>query len=615
MRGFFDCETNGLLDELDTIHCIAIWTDDSHSPTLYEPNEIDKALEVLEQCDELIGHNITGFDLPALSKVYGWAPTHETLLTDTLVMSRLAFSDIADLDYRLKSFPRKLHGSHSLEAWGYRLKFHKGDFGDTTDWAKYTPEMGEYCVRDVEVTKMLHARVTSYLNQRVVEMKFNDFNCIEVEHEFSANLDLQMTRGIAFDTAAAVDLYAVLLEERDDIVAHLQTVVPPERLAMKTPAFYLDEENDKRYDRKKDAPAKRRWFLTAGPLKEKVIPFNPGSRDQIARFLRNKYDWKPDPAELTTTGKAEINEVILSRLPYSEAAPLSEFFTIQKRLGQLGEGPGSWLKKETNGRIHGRILHIGARTHRCAHFAPNLANVPSVIHAYGTECRSLFVPGPGYVMVGADLSGLELRMLAHYLTPYDDGAYAREVLSGDIHTHNQKAAGLPTRDQAKTFIYALLYGAGHERLGSIVYPLGSKMEKEKEGKRLKTKFFNALPAFKLLLRDVKAVVRKQGYITGLDGRAIPVHSLHTALNTLLQGAGAVVGKIWINFIHDGEFNGDEAGQVVYVHDEVQWEARPALADAVGEHICNAAIETGKALGLLIPLAAEYKVGNNWAETH
>jgi DNA polymerase I-like protein with 3'-5' exonuclease and polymerase domains len=300
-------------------------------------------------------------------------------------------------------------------------------------------------------------------------------------------------------------------------------------------------------------------------------------------------------------------------MPYPEAKPLCEYLMIQKRLGQLAEGKEAWVKLEKNGRIHGRVNTNGAVTGRCTHSNPNMAQVPAVRAPYGKECRELFKVAPGYKMVGADASGLELRCLAHFMGKWDNGAYAKELLEGDIHTANQKAAGLETRDQAKTFIYAFLYGAGDGKIGTIV---GKGQE---EGARLRANFLKKTPALKYLKEAVE-VASKRGYLLGLDGRKLWIRSEHAALNTLLQSAGALVMKQACVFLDTtislaGWEWGKDYSFVLNVHDEWQIEVREPLAKWIGETAVEAIREAGKHFNFRCPLDGEYKIGNNWCETH
>jgi len=256
--------------------------------------------------------------------------------------------------------------------------------------------------------------------------------------------------------------------------------------------------------------------------------------------------------------------------------------------------------------VHGFVNVQGAATGRCTHSQPNLAQV-----SVDPRARSLWLPHKGDVLLGSDLSGLELRMLAHYMAPYDGGAYGDVILNGDIHTHNQEKAGLPNRNNAKTFIYGFLYGAGDAKIGKIVN--GSA----KQGSNLKEKFLKELPALAKVKQWVEFQVAKNNSIELVDGRRVPVRSKHAALNTLLQGSGAVISKYWM-IIANRNLNkqfGSKVKQLAYVHDELQFSCPADIADAAGKIITDSAIEAGTRLGIKLPINAEYKVGRNWSETH
>ena len=254
-------------------------------------------------------------------------------------------------------------------------------------------------------------------------------------------------------------------------------------------------------------------------------------------------------------------------------------------------------------------------TGRCTHAWPNIAQVPSAHTAYGPECRALFTVRPGFRAVGADLSGIELRCLAHYMATWDNGKYVETILHGDVHTENQRAAGLPTRDAAKTFIYALLYGAGDERLGQVI---GAD---KADGARLRQAFLAKTPA----LRQLKAAIAleaRRGFLTGLDGRHLPVRSPHAALNTKLQSAGALISKRWlVECMLEAERRGLRHGWdgefvlLGYIHDELQWAARTELAEGFGQTVIDCAARAGERFQFRCPIAAEFKVGANWHETH
>lgn len=600
-RYCFDIETNGLLDQLTKIHCIvAVDLDGGHVLSFYGDN-LHTGVMLLQDADHLVGHNIIDFDIPAIQKIYPWFEPKGSI-RDSLVLSRLVFTDLKDLDFKRlaknKSYlPNgRLIGSHGLEAWGHRLSYHKGDYAaemkakGLDPWAEFSDEMLEYCINDV------HLNV--HLLHTLARREFSD-ESIQLEHDVFEICRQQMSFGCAFDRSSAEELYSKLAVRKAKIERELKEVFTP---WFTSKGKFVPKRNNASVGYMADTPF----------TKVELIEFNPGSRDHIADRLKAIRGWKP--SEFTDNGKPKVDENTLKQLPWPEAKLLTEYLLIVKRVGQLGDGREAWLKLEREGRIHGRINTNGAVTGRCTHSRPNLAQVPSVRAPFGTECRSLFRATPGWKFVGADASGLELRCLAHYLARWDEGAYGREILEGDIHTANQEAAGLPTRDAAKTFIYALLYGAGDAKIGDIIGK-GSVA-----GRKLRQSFLDNLPAFGKLISSVTYKADKDGFVRGLDGRKLFIRSSHAALNTLLQGAGAVImKKAMVNFHslcqQEGLDHGKDYRQVLFVHDEFQCEAKPEHVERVGELMVEGIRKVTQDYGLRCPLDGEYKVGNNWAETH
>ena len=591
-----DIETDGFLEKLTKIHCMVIKDLQTNEVAVFRgdgpDHEFEEGLDYLKGCSEkgiIVGHNIIKFDLPAIQKIYSNFTVKQENVLDTLVLSRLIYSDAKNQDgayIKTGRLPNKLWASHSLKAWGYRLGILKGDLGEAEErFDVFTKEMLEYCKQDVEVT---HALL------KALESKDYSQQAIELEHKV-AWICAQMERnGWAFDEKKAAELCTKLVTRRAEIIKQMQETFEPiitERVSVKT----------------------------GKPLKASVVEFNPGSRQHIAQRLKEKYGW--EPVEYTPSGQAKIDEEVLSKLDYPEAKTLAEYFLLNKRIGQLSEGDQAWLKVVRNGRIHGSINTNGAVTGRCTHQSPNMAQVPSVSSAYGKECRELFTVSPKSKLVGCDLSGLELRCLAAYMARWDNGDYGRIVVEGkqedgtDIHTVNQKAAGLPTRANAKTFIYGFLYGAGDAKLGSIVGKSSAA------GKHLREKFLSNLPALDKLRAAVQSKVEKVdgkvGYLIGLDKRQLAVRSEHAALNTLLQSAGALIAKRWLVEV---DLACKERGITDYkllgfIHDETQWEVREDLAEEFGQLVVDCAAKAGKHLKLSVPIGAEYSVGMTWADTH
>ena len=598
----FDCETNGLIPELDRVHCLVLHDVDTNNTYSFEPHQVEEGVRMLMEADKIIAHNAIGFDVPALQKVYPWFTPAKEKVLDTLVLSRLIWSDLKDRDFELikakrAAVPTRLAGSHSLGAWGHRLGEHKGDYQG--GWDTWSPEMQEYCVQDVVVLTRLW--------NRILEQNYSQ-QSIDLEHQVAWIVCEQERRGFAFDVQAAVQLAVKLTARRDELERELQDTFQPwwSSDGEHTPTKSINYKKVERASPVAGCPFTK--------VKQNI--FNPGSRHHIADRLATLRNWVPK--EYTPSGQPKVDEVVLVKLKYPETKPLAEYFLVQKRLGQLSEGRNAWLQLEKKGRIHGRVNTIGAATHRMTHSTPNITQVPSVRKPYGKECRSLFMAGPGKLIVGADVAGLELRLLAHFMARYDKGEYAKVILEGDVHTHNQHAAGLPTRDAAKTFIYAFIYGAGDGKLGEILSPNASAQECRRLGKRLRHKFLRDIPALGALTDAVKLTYGKKNFLSGLDGRLLHVRSEHSALNMLLQSAGALVCKQWMveadKLLKLRDLD-TRCGQVATVHDELQFEADAPVADQVGQALVDSIETAGKIFKLRIPLTGEYKTGPSWADTH
>ncbi|MGY5979085.1 DNA polymerase [Stenotrophomonas pavanii] len=608
----FDCETNGLLDELDTIHCISLQeVDETGAPRgpILSANDhgtgemtVRQAVERLKKATRVVGHNIAGFDIPAIAKVF---PDFKVqAYFDTLLMSTLVYPDLKDRDFKARKkqganpvLPGKLIGRHSLEAWGYRLGRWKGDYAaqmvarGLDPWAQWSQEMDDYCDQDVAVTQALFALLMS---------KGLPTEAIELEQAVAPILSRQQRYGYLFDQEKARELECVLVSRRTALEAELRKVIPPWKVVKRK---FVPKRDDKR----------RGYVKGVEVTTYKDVVFNPASRQHIADRLTAMYGWQPQ--EFTEKGQPKIDEDVLGALKFPIIPLLLEHFIVNKRLGQLAEGDEAWLKAiKKDGRIHGSVNQNAAVTGRMTHSKPNIAQVPKCGVPYGKECRSLFCVPTGKLQVGADASGLELRCLAHFMAKHDGGEYAKVILEGDIHSVNQAAAGLPTRDNAKTFIYAFLYGAGDAKLGSIVG------KGRQAGAKLRSKFLAGLPALEKLVRGVKKRAAEKGYLIGLDGRKLHIRSDHAALNTLLQSAGALVMKKALVILDAdlqaaGLVPGVHYEFLANVHDEWQIEVDEDKAQFVGKTAQAAIRKAGDHFGFRCPLDGEFKIGRNWAETH
>ena len=620
---FFDIETNGIedftnLSDLKVCHCISIYDPIASKMITFEGDGIKEGLNMLSKADKIIGHNVIGFDLPALAKLYNFHPPL-VRVQDSLIMSRCLHPDLREDDFKRKEFDPAMVGSHSLKAWGHRMgQMLKLTYGENEDaWDSYNEEMKKYCERDVLVTKTLY----EYLIKLEPSKKM-----LAIEHWFAYIIRLQEGQGFAFDIDKAEQLEQKLNGIRAKLQDELQAMFEPTVKKMKTPKGYsltIEHMDGVEVINAPTKAALKKILKNRGmvqnlvnkaealDVKEEIIPFNPGSRKQIKERLEELGFEIP----LSNDGKTvKIDESTLKSIDHPSAKLLLDYLLVVKRLGQLAEGKNGWLRLVKDGRIHGRVNTNGAVTGRCTHSLPNLAQVPATRAEYGEECRSLFITKKGYKLVGCDASGLELRMLAHYLSTWDGGEYSKAILEGDIHSVNQKAAGLKTRDQAKTFIYGFLYGAGDAKIGEIVEGTAQ------DGSRLKMKFLSNLPALKILKKLIQKKAEQNGCLTGLDGRILPIRSEHAALNMLLQSAGAVLMKVALIKLHTkltniGWQHGREYAFVGNIHDEFQAEVKPELVETYGELAVKAIQSAGRELKMKCPMDGEYKVGESWAETH
>tara|TARA_R110000782_G_scaffold52723_6_gene112719 strand:- start:2076 stop:3869 length:1794 start_codon:yes stop_codon:yes gene_type:complete len=591
-----DIESNGLLDTITKVHCIVLQDVDTKEVFSYGPENIQAGLDRMMDAEKLIFHNGIGYDFPALEKVYPDFHVDRDRVIDTLVLTRLIWTNLSDTDSPRvnagKLEPRQ-RGSHSLDAWGKRLGVLKGDYGQSTDWSEWSPELQEYCEQDVAVTLKLWAAISA---------KEYSATAIELEHKVAWIIAEQQRHGFLFDVAKAEKLLMHLQVERAKIEADLQTIFDPwySAVEIKTPKRTINYK-------KTDRPS-----VTAGcPYTViKFNTFNPNSRLHISNRLMAKYGWTP--SSFTPDGRPKVDETILSELPYPEAQQIAKSLMLQKRIGQLGEGSKAWLTLvEKDGRIHGSVNTNGAVTGRMTHNYPNVSQTPSVNKPYGKECRELYMVPKGKKLVGVDVSGLELRMLGHFVSRFDGGAYGHEVVNGDIHTVNMMSAGLESRNQAKSFIYSYLYGAGAAKIGSIIG------KGPKQGQKLKTKFLDQTPALAKLIKAVTKAAER-GYLVGLDKRLLHCRSSHSALNLLLQAAGSAVCKQWAVEMDKSltERNLKHKCQVVAnIHDEHQYECDEDIAELVGELSIQAIKDAGKHFNLKVELDGEAKIGNNWYETH
>jgi DNA polymerase I-like protein with 3'-5' exonuclease and polymerase domains len=545
--------------------------------TFTHPNNLQQYLDSVEK---IIAHNGIFFDFPVLKKIWK-IQAKKSQVIDTLVLSRL--------------YNPSLEDGHSLEAWGSRLGFPKMDYKQAwiakltaedngtiygTRYVPYKPNewfdkpdmqlLIKYCKQDTLVTKQLYLHLTK-------EME-NDYSqkSIELEHQVAIIIAEQERNGFKLDERGATELLCSLKAKLEAIKVEMESIFPPR------------------------VESGRTHKATGKALNDIVTPFNPGSRQQIAERLQEK-GWKP--SKHTEKGSIIVDETTLEGIDIPEAKAIAEYLMLQKRIAQIE----SWLEAVgPDGRVHGRVITCGAISGRATHMSPNMAQVPNMDAVYGKECRALWTVDKGNALVGVDLAQLELRCLAHYM---QDEEYTNTLLSGDIHEKNRQAAGLSSRGEAKRFGFAFLYGAGGKKIGEILGCSASK------GQAVIDRYLKAMPKLKNLRDKVERIASK-GSLPGLDGRRFMVRSAHSAVNTLLQGAGAIIAKQWIvETTKELKARKIPYKLVAWVHDEIQLETPQAYAEELGQICVEAARKAGSVLGTRCPMDAEYNIGTNWSESH
>jgi DNA polymerase I len=559
-----DCETN----MAHTIIHVAVTQDiDSGEVRVWESGE--GLWDYLKDADLITAHNGIGFDFPVLNRLWGTKIGLKQAY-DTLVVSRL--------------LEPTREGGHSLDAWGQTLGVKKLDYKATWKWMmnrreEYDGEcfdapvdglLSYYCNRDVSVLVALFRTLCDSIDSKGFSPE-----SVLLEHQVAAIINKQEKNGFKLDVIHATCLLAELKGKMSAINDRMQETWPP----------YEQE----RFSEK-----------TGKQLKSEIVTFNPASRQQVAEKLIG-LGWKP--TKKTDKGSVIVDESTLQGLKWPEAQMIAEYFMLQKRIAQI-ESWFSFLGKD--GRVHGRVITNGAITGRATHSSPNMGQIPNSASPYGKECRQCWTVEEGMVQVGVDLSGIELRCFAHYL---NDDDYTKEVVYGDVHTRNQQAFGVDSRNDAKTVLYATLYGASPAKIGTLI---GGNA---KRGQTIISNFERSVPAYAKLKSKVATYAAK-GWLPGLDGRKLWVRSEHSALNTLLQSAGAIIAKQWIVCANRKLVESKIPFKfIAWVHDEIQIETEPQYAEQVGLLVVESAKEAGEILKFRCPVGAEWKQGKNWYDCH
>lgn len=558
-----------------------------------------ESFNLFDRSDHIyVGHNILSFDWPCLERLWNAGPRR---LIDTLALSYL--------------YNPHMPGGHSLQEWGERLKFPKGDF---SDWSHYSEEMVEYCKRDVELT----LRVYRAIGGRMAERGFSEKSC-EIEHKIREIINVQQRNGFKFDLEGA-RLLRDQLESRQGVLAEtIHKLFPPELAELRTykKSTRADGSPTVKYLEHLVAYPRIRTNLdgtyTAYDWKEFKIS-SPLQR--IEKLL--SLGWKP--TRRTEAGTPQVDEDSLLEFAESKKCPNpEEVRAIANWLVAFGRYNmvGTWLNyyNEDTGCIHGEVFTCGAQNRRMTHARPNTANIPKARPKvqYGREARALWTARPNRVLVGADAKGLEMRCFGHYLISMVGESTGRPVadlyISGDPHARNASLWGLEpeARDaEAKNGFYAYIYGAQAKKLGRT-------LKKDTEfGKWAGEVLESETPGLKELREEIGKEFRQGGFLQTIDGGFVRPHAEYQSINYKLSSAGAILMKQASIFMDQKvKENGYDTLKVGDIHDEWQFDTDPKCSDEVGKAACLSISEAGEELGFRVPMAGDFKVGATWAETH
>ena len=606
------------------------------------------AIEWYKSLDYIVGHNFVQFDGPELNRLLEPRLIDPKKIIDTLLVSRMINYDIPT--------PKGAKFPHSLQAWGIRLGVYKGDFHD---FANFSDEMVEYWLGDLDTTEALHDHFSKYIYDPDWRKS------MRAEHDVQVELVRTKYYGFAFDSNKAQFLLNAVQVQMKQLEEQFQIDFPPKLTLVNTIKYRLKQDGEEMASVKK---AKERYALTQKDGDDLLcmdwVDFKPGSpKDRIDALW--DAGWKPvdktktfqkfdrlsvgDPYGTSIKSMDKefysekkkylqrygwtVSEDNLSTLPDDApegAKALAKWLTLEGRRSSLVE----WINQVGNDdRIHGTINNIGAWTGRCAHKAPNTANIPSAFHGepktaveevkkqYDSHLRACWTVPSGSFLVGTDADGIQLRVLADYLWRYFDAdQYAQAIMEGkkenetDIHNVNKRALGLnhATRDMAKTFIYAWLLGAGVAKTAQIL------RVNQRQATEARDNFVKSIDGLAQLKNKLIPTVGDQGYFTGYDGRKVIVPSTHKALAGMLQSAESILMKhTLLRWTTQARKSGINFKLVGFIHDEYQTEVIGTREEAeeLGKIQADCMLEVGEDLGFKIPTPGSYDVGNNWLDTH
>lgn len=601
----FDLEANAKKPEQVTVVWCICLIDEDGTRLRFGPRRIREGVERLRAADKLIGHNIGCYDIPVLERIFGFK--YDGQIIDTLILSRM-------INNGLSSQP-DAHGRHSLAAWGSRLGFEKGDH---KDFSRFSPEMLEYCMRDCEVTEKL----VDHLRKQKPSKR-----AVELELQYDRLLRRVEAHGFGFDTEGAMKLKAKLGQRLERLQELLDGHFPPEEITTSRPSYYTFESRngelfETEFPRCETKAELQKWRkehgvkpkdvrIVEGPPITKTKRFNACSPKQVLKAMRG-LGW--EPTEKNESGSYSTSEIELYRSGLASGRLIAAYRAFSK----IRSFTTQWLAHARDGRLYPSFVGNRATTGRSSSRSPNIQQIPTakkrksglrVVRPYGHRCRQLFTSQPGYSLIGSDLCGIEVRLLAHRLAPHDDGDFARRVLRDgvDIHQENGDRLGIP-RDTAKTVLYGSMYG-----IGAAVLAADLQIGLE-DAKVVIQGFTCGLPGFDAMKKDLEIEWKRSKRITLIDGRRIQVGKFHQALNYAIQGDAAILMKRWALDVEHALAN-TSYRMLAVVHDEIQGECLPGDTEKVVETLTRTATAAGEKLGFRIQIEADAKEGHSWRDTH
>lgn len=623
-----DLEADGLLDKATRVWCGVFKELGNPIPVCFGPTEIDKMLKYMDTIDVLIMHNGIGYDWPLLRKLYDYEFKGKKV--DTLIMSRVLKPK------RLIPFncPVKNIGPHSVEAWGYRVGRGKPEH---EDWSVYSPEMLHRCKEDVFIQELIYEELLKEQKssggkwKQAFLMSFELFECLQKQEEYGWKVDkehiekciVQLTRWIdRIDRVITPSLPNILEIEESKVKGEVNYIKRP----------FLKSGNY--------SEAVCNWLDSCNlPVDNAPVmgvfsrvsfrPVNLNSGDETKNYLLSlgwePKEWNENDEGVRTSPKLSKDDPFVG-LTSKVGKLVAKRVQCRQRRSIL-EGLLGLIRKD--GRIPS-VINSLAETGRATH--RNIVNIPAAKSFYGKQMRKCFSSADGKVLVGTDSDQNQIRQLAARMK---DDEYTNIILNGrkedgtDQHSVNMRAAGLKSRDDAKTFFYGFLFGSGDAKTGKIVKGTAE------DGRRLKKQFLEGLPALGSLIEGLVSEWRKtakkrfnpkfnrmeyfNGYIIGLDGRPIYVMSEHALLVYLLQSDEAIMMSMaYIKANRDLAVKyqyGKQYGFVGWYHDEFTIECDADIAEDVKKISEDAIKWAGEYYKIPCPHKGDGKIGKNWYEIH